>query len=158
MPYLLNFIYLAGLLLLSPWLLYKSLTTGKYRRGLWRKITGHALLRRTGAPCIWLHGVSVGEIHLLKQVVARFRALHSDWEGVDGDLRRFLARLGGPADDPDGAGAGPACRLWIAAATALVAAHQASSRHRWPFGRPTPGASRQPDRLVPVDPWPLGPS
>ncbi len=38
MAYLLNAFYLLVLALLSPWLVYKSLTTGKYRRGLWRKV------------------------------------------------------------------------------------------------------------------------
>jgi 3-deoxy-D-manno-octulosonic-acid transferase len=82
MPYLLNLLYLAALLLLSPWLAYKALTTGKYRRGLWHKLTGRAFRRRGDAPCIWFHGVSVGEIHLLKHVVAAFRRRHLHWHCV----------------------------------------------------------------------------
>jgi 3-deoxy-D-manno-octulosonic-acid transferase len=83
MPWLLNLVYLLGLFVLSPWLLYKSLTTGKYRRGLWRKLTGSAFSRRhlpARAPCAWFHGVSVGEIHLLRPVVAGFRQRHPDWD------------------------------------------------------------------------------
>jgi 3-deoxy-D-manno-octulosonic-acid transferase len=82
MPYLLNFLYLAGLLLLSPWLAYKAVTAGKYRRGVWHKLTGRAFRRRGEAPCIWFHGVSVGEIHLLKHVVAAFRRRHLHWHCV----------------------------------------------------------------------------
>src|SRR5262249_42530937 len=82
MPYLLNALYLLALVLLSPWLVYKSLTTGKYRRGLWRKLTGRAVLQDSDAPCVWFHGVSVGEIHLLRQVVAEFRRRHPDWQVV----------------------------------------------------------------------------
>src|SRR5262249_47078656 len=82
MPYLLNAVYLLMLLLLSPWLLYKALTTGKYRRGLWPKLSGSAWLRSGPAPGVWFHGVSVGEIHLLRQVVDRFRQRHPDWECV----------------------------------------------------------------------------
>ena len=82
MPYFLNLFYLAALLLLSPWLAYKSVTTGKYRRGLWHKLTGRAFRRRGEAPCIWFHGVSVGEIHLLKHVVASFRRRHLHWHCV----------------------------------------------------------------------------
>jgi len=82
MPYLLNFVYLLILLFLSPWLIYKTLTTGKYRRGLWRKITGQPLLRDGNEPCAWFHGVSVGEIHLLRQVVAAFQQKHPDWDCV----------------------------------------------------------------------------
>jgi 3-deoxy-D-manno-octulosonic-acid transferase len=79
MPYLLNLLYLVVLLLGSPWLLYKGVRTGKYRRGFAAKLLGrvsHPLLvpkeNRTG-PCLWFHGVSVGEIHLLRQVVAAWR-------------------------------------------------------------------------------------
>src|SRR6266849_10921018 len=82
MPYLLNFVYFVVLLILSPWLIYKTIATGKYRRGLWRKITGQALLRDGDEPCAWFHGVSVGEIHLLRQVVAAFRQKHPDWDCV----------------------------------------------------------------------------
>jgi 3-deoxy-D-manno-octulosonic-acid transferase len=98
MPYLLNALYLLALLALSPWLLYKALTTGKYRRGLWCKFTGRAWLRASDAPCAWFHGVSVGEIHLLRQVVARFHQQHPDWvcvistttdTGFDEARRRF---------------------------------------------------------------------
>jgi 3-deoxy-D-manno-octulosonic-acid transferase len=82
MAYLLNLLYLLILTLLSPWLIYKSLTTGKYRRGLWRKLTGQVLLRDGDEPCVWFHGVSVGEIHLLRQVVAAFQKRHPDWDCV----------------------------------------------------------------------------
>src|SRR5947209_8021085 len=98
MPYLLNTLYVLALLVLSPWLLYKSLTTGKYRRGVWRKLTGATLLRNSDRPCAWFHGVSVGEIHLLRQVIARFRQQHPEWDcavstttdtGYDEACKRF---------------------------------------------------------------------
>jgi 3-deoxy-D-manno-octulosonic-acid transferase len=98
MSYLLNALYLLVLLLLSPWLLYKALTTGKYRRGLACKFTGSVPRRWVEGPCAWFHGVSVGEIHLLRQVVAAFRARHRGWRcvistttdtGYDEACRRF---------------------------------------------------------------------
>lgn len=98
MRYLLDFIYLCALLLFSPFLIYKAIKSGKLRRGLWRKLTGAAFLRPGSAPCVWIHGVSVGEIHLLRQLVARFRQRHPDWEcvistttdtGYDEACRRF---------------------------------------------------------------------
>jgi 3-deoxy-D-manno-octulosonic-acid transferase len=71
MAWLLNCAYLVVLALISPWLIYRSLRTGRYRRALRAKLFG---LRRTLPPgAVWLHGVSVGEIHLLRQVVAAFR-------------------------------------------------------------------------------------
>lgn len=82
MPYLLNLTYLLALLLFSPWLLYKALSTGKYRRGFWSKLTGRAFLRSGDHCCAWFHGVSVGEIHLLKQIVTEFRQRHPDWDCV----------------------------------------------------------------------------
>ncbi|MCI0463509.1 MAG: glycosyltransferase, partial [Gemmataceae bacterium] len=82
MPYLLNLVYLLVLVVLSPWLLWKILTTGKYRRGLWAKLTGRAALRTGDQPCVWFHGVSVGEIHLLRQVIATFRKRYPQWECV----------------------------------------------------------------------------
>ncbi len=82
MPYLLNLVYLLGLIVLSPWLIYRSLRTGKHRRGLWRKWTGQALLRNGPEPCAWFHGVSVGEVNLLRPIVAQFRRRHPEWECV----------------------------------------------------------------------------
>lgn len=83
MRWLLDALYLAFLFAASPWLLYKALTTGKYRRGLWAKLTGQAgPLPGTDAPTVWFHGVSVGEIHLLRQLVQGFRQRHPDWRCV----------------------------------------------------------------------------
>jgi 3-deoxy-D-manno-octulosonic-acid transferase len=82
MVYILNILYLLALFLLAPWLLYKAVTTGKYRRGLWRKFAGQTTPRQGPARCVWFHGVSVGEIHLLRPVVARFRQRHPDWDCV----------------------------------------------------------------------------
>src|SRR5436309_11341304 len=82
MPYLLNLAYLLALLLLSPYLLYRRLTSGKRVRGLWAKLSGRAFLRAGDGPCAWFHGVSVGEVHLLRQVIAAFRQRHPDWQCV----------------------------------------------------------------------------
>src|SRR5690242_4082003 len=81
MPYLLNLVYLLALFLLSPWLIYRALTR-KRVRGLWPKLCGGAFLRTGEAPCAWFHGVSVGEVHLLRQVIAAFRQRHPDWQCV----------------------------------------------------------------------------
>src|SRR5262249_34460487 len=64
----------------SPYLIFKSLTTGKYRRGFWSKLRGLAPSRANERPCAWFHGVSVGEIILLEQVVKKFQERHPDWE------------------------------------------------------------------------------
>ncbi len=82
MSVLLDLAYLGVVAVLSPWLAYKAATTGKYRRGLGQKLTGAAPVRSGGSLCAWFHGVSVGEIHLLRQVVASFRQRHPGWECV----------------------------------------------------------------------------
>ena len=82
MPFLLDALYLLILVILSPWLLWKALTTGKYRRGLWCKFFGGVPPRSGDSPCVWFHGVSVGEIHLLRQVITGFRRRHPDWQCV----------------------------------------------------------------------------
>jgi 3-deoxy-D-manno-octulosonic-acid transferase len=66
--------YLFVLSLLSPWLLYRAIRTRRYRRGLREKLLGLRKAPMTGS--VWFHGVSVGEIHLLRQVVAAFRRRH----------------------------------------------------------------------------------
>ena len=80
MPWLLNCAYLVVLFLISPWLIYRALRTGRYRRGLRAKLFGLPRTRPPGA--VWFHGVSVGEVHLLRQVVAAFRRYYPDWPCV----------------------------------------------------------------------------
>ncbi|MBY0526892.1 MAG: 3-deoxy-D-manno-octulosonic acid transferase [Gemmataceae bacterium] len=82
MPYLLDALYLIALTVSSPWLVYKALTTGKYRRGLLAKFFGQAPLDPDDRCCAWFHGVSVGEIHLLRPIIAAFRKRHPDWQCV----------------------------------------------------------------------------
>lgn len=67
-PYLLDVAYAGGFLAASPYFLYKMATTGKYRAGLSQRLG--FVPRRTGADCIWLHGVSVGELLAARSIVA----------------------------------------------------------------------------------------
>jgi 3-deoxy-D-manno-octulosonic-acid transferase len=76
MTWLLDYIYLFVLSLLSPWLLFRAFRTGRYRRGLADKLFG--LGKSPGKGVVWFHGVSVGEIHLLRQVIAAFRRRYPD--------------------------------------------------------------------------------
>src|SRR2546425_11912817 len=80
---MLNLAYLILLVLISPWLLVRSIRTGRYRRHLREKLLGPSGLAADGGrPAVWFHGVSVGEIHLLRQVVRAFRQRHPDWSVV----------------------------------------------------------------------------
>src|SRR3954465_13034699 len=71
---LLDAAYLAALLLLSPGLLGGAWRTGRYRHGMREKLRGFSGDAPTGA--VWFHGVSVGEVVLLRHPVAAFRARH----------------------------------------------------------------------------------
>ena len=81
---MLDCVYLILLVLLSPWLALKAWTSGKYRRGWAAKLLGHHDLpaATTDGPTVWLHGVSVGEIHLLRGLVAALRRRHPNWRLV----------------------------------------------------------------------------
>jgi 3-deoxy-D-manno-octulosonic-acid transferase len=82
MPYLFNFVYLALLVALSPWLAWQAWRTGKYRDGWSAKLLGRVRRREGKRRCIWLHAVSVGEVNLLEPILARFEQAHPDWDCV----------------------------------------------------------------------------
>jgi 3-deoxy-D-manno-octulosonic-acid transferase len=93
MSFLLDQLYLLALIVSSPWLVYKIQATGKYRRGLWKKLFGSTYLATQAASrhavppsirqrVVWFHGVSVGEVHLLRSIVVGFRERHPDWTCV----------------------------------------------------------------------------
>lgn len=80
---LLNLFYALAIILLSPWLLVRSFRTGRYRQNLRSKLLGHRQIIANGRrSVIWFHGVSVGEVHLLRQLVRAFRERHPDWQVV----------------------------------------------------------------------------
>ena len=64
----LDLAYLTALITASPWLAYRAIVCGRYRRGLAARFFGGAGLKPTKRPRAWFHGVSVGEVHLLRQV------------------------------------------------------------------------------------------
>ncbi len=86
MAYLLNLIYLAAWLALAPWLCWQAWVRKKPMRGLADKWLGRVAYQpeapARNRPVAWFHGVSVGEIHLLRQVVGQFRRRFPDWQCV----------------------------------------------------------------------------
>jgi 3-deoxy-D-manno-octulosonic-acid transferase len=82
LPYLLNVVYLALIVLALPWLLYQRLRNGKYREGFSAKLWGRLPQRPGNAPCLWLHAVSVGEVNLLAPLLERWDRLHPDWDCI----------------------------------------------------------------------------
>jgi 3-deoxy-D-manno-octulosonic-acid transferase len=75
-PWLLNLLYGLALIILSPWLCWRAIRTGRYRQGLAVKLFGVG--RSLPAGAVWFHGVSVGEVHLLRQVITAFRRRRPD--------------------------------------------------------------------------------
>jgi 3-deoxy-D-manno-octulosonic-acid transferase len=80
MPFALNVIYSAALIVLSPLLLYRWFRTGKYRDGWEEKFVGQAPLRIGDQPCLWFHAVSVGEVLLLRPLVREMARRRPNWE------------------------------------------------------------------------------
>jgi 3-deoxy-D-manno-octulosonic-acid transferase len=72
--------YALLLMLLFPWLLWRSLATGRYRRELAAKLLGRVTVTNPHRkPVAWFHAVSVGEVNLLATLVPAFRARHPEY-------------------------------------------------------------------------------
>src|SRR4051794_22658423 len=84
MPWLLDLLYLLLLAALSPWLAYRAWRTGRYRRGMRARFLGleSSPLPPGSRRPVWFHGVSVGEVHLLRPVIGAFRRRFPDWPVV----------------------------------------------------------------------------
>lgn len=72
MRWLANVCYSLAAVLYLPILIYQMLVQKKNRRG-WRERCGHIEPRTTSCPCIWIHGVSLGEINATRQLVSQLR-------------------------------------------------------------------------------------
>jgi 3-deoxy-D-manno-octulosonic-acid transferase len=82
MPFALNLIYSAALVIFSPLLFYRWLRTGKYREGWSERFLGKAPVRIGDHPCLWFHAVSVGEVLLLRPIVREMVRRRPNWEVV----------------------------------------------------------------------------
>jgi 3-deoxy-D-manno-octulosonic-acid transferase len=81
-PLLFDALYLLALVAAAPWLLARSLSTGKYRRGWAERLFGTGACPTSSQPVAWFHGVSLGEVHVLRTLVPAFRRRHPDWQCV----------------------------------------------------------------------------
>ncbi len=83
MSLLLNALYLLLLLIVSPWIVWRSWKHGRYRCGWTDKLFGlrHSLhLKPTDSnpAVVWLHAVSVGEVQVLRTLVEMFESDRPD--------------------------------------------------------------------------------
>jgi 3-deoxy-D-manno-octulosonic-acid transferase len=65
----------------APFWIYKMIISRKYRAG-WPQRLGFVPRREGDNPCIWIHGVSVGEILAARAIVRRIEERHPDWDVV----------------------------------------------------------------------------
>src|SRR6476659_8220056 len=77
---LLDLVYVLALLVLSPWLAWRSAATGRYREHLAAKLLGRVGVPNPHKkPVAWFHAVSVGEVNLLGTLLPAFRKRHSEY-------------------------------------------------------------------------------
>jgi len=73
MRWLLNIVYLLLLTVLSPFIAWRIVRHGRYRRGIAAKLLGRLPQSKGGQDVVWFHAVSVGEVIQLQKVVEEFR-------------------------------------------------------------------------------------
>ncbi len=78
---LIDLLYVPLAVAYFPFLLYQMLVQKKNRRG-WGERFGAVPRRRGGRPCVWIHGVSLGEINATPALVAALRARCPDCDIV----------------------------------------------------------------------------
>ena len=81
MAYVLNAVYALLIAAFSPLLALRAWRSGKYRQGWAEKFLGKSPRRGDDRPCLWFHAVSVGEVLLLKPILAEI-ARRDDWTVV----------------------------------------------------------------------------
>ncbi len=79
MPLIFDSLYLTASLLGSPYLLFKILTSKRYRSGLNQRL-GIMTERLSSKPGIWVHGASVGEVITAKSIIERIDEEFPEWE------------------------------------------------------------------------------
>ncbi|MEW6741973.1 MAG: 3-deoxy-D-manno-octulosonic acid transferase [Planctomycetota bacterium] len=66
---------------LAPYLMLRLATSRRYRAGLKQRL-GLTRLRHPERPCVWVHGVSVGEVRAAQPLVTRLETAHPELEVV----------------------------------------------------------------------------
>ncbi len=78
MRWLLNTVYLLLLTVLSPFIAWRIVRHGRYRRGIAAKLLGRLPQSNDTRDVVWFHAVSVGEVIQLQKVVDEFRRQTAD--------------------------------------------------------------------------------
>ncbi len=78
-----NVMYTLLLVMALPWLVWRRLKRGRYQSGIKQKLCGYKATCPDDAgqeKRIWLHGVSVGEVQLLRPLLERWQAKCPTWK------------------------------------------------------------------------------
>lgn len=86
----LGYLWLAGLI--WPWFVFKAITTGKYRAGLFQRL-GSTPARKSDKPSIWIHAVSVGELLQIRPLLLALQEKHPDHDLVITYTTRTAAEI-----------------------------------------------------------------
>ncbi len=81
MRYVINILYIIGIVLYSPKIFYRMLCHDRYRGG-WGQRLGNISRRYPDKPCIWIHAVSVGEVNATRTLVDQLAVQMPDYEVV----------------------------------------------------------------------------
>jgi len=74
--------YASALTIAAPWLAWRALRTGRYREGWNERLWGAVPPPPRPDPCIWVHGVSLGEVQLLRPLVHRLLSSYPQYQPV----------------------------------------------------------------------------
>lgn len=76
-----DLLYLLGIVVYSPKMIYRILRQNRYRSG-WKERLGNISRRRPDKSCIWIHAVSVGEVNATKTLIEQLHEQLPDYEIV----------------------------------------------------------------------------
>ncbi len=79
MKWILDLVYLAAVVALSPLVIYRMLRHGRYKAG-WSHRFGNVTRKRPEKKCIWIHAVSLGEVNATTTIVKELQNRFSDFE------------------------------------------------------------------------------
>ncbi len=79
---MIDLVYILGLVAAFPIVVWKMATRARVRAGLWRRLGIEVEPRPGDRPCIWVHGVSVGEVIASKPLVREIQRELPDYEVV----------------------------------------------------------------------------
>jgi len=79
--WLLDIVYVVLMVVLSPLVLYRMVFQGRYRCG-WKERFGFVPRRYSDQSCIWIHGVSMGEINAIGTLISELKKVLPQYEIV----------------------------------------------------------------------------